>query len=568
MKMLTKLFALTGSLALLWPASADVYTYRTVVKTGDTAPGTIGGTFTEFGTPSINALGQVAFTGKTSAVLGNSGMWMKSGNAPGSLHMLVGTNYPVPGQPAEVRFGDFEFSFYHPVLTDAGNVGIAAPVKGLFQDQVNGIFRRIDGTLSTVALPGDPAPGIGGATFGSLSNLVNMNEGNLMAFKATIAGQNVNDSNNEVLYMHWFGGLNLLKREGLPVPGVPGATFGGTNTFYVQIGNNGRVAFNSQLNINGESVTSHWTGWPGALTLIAKGGDETPIDNLYYTNYQPSLSGGANAANGYAFVNPYGQNAPGLWYYNTQTQTTTDIAYLGQIMGIGVYNALDSQSLCTSADGTSTYRAGFVGPGIDDDENSAFFRRTPGQPTSMLAREGDAPYGYWAGVEFDDHLSVFSPIATIIDDANRAYFKARVRGLGVNDTNNEGFWAVDEDGEVHFVIRRGQWITLEDGVSRQVLSFYVSTSTAMHAGRRPGVNNNGDIAMRVHFTDGTSAIVVAELPKCIGDFNNDGQIGVPDLLILLASWGQCMHCDEDLTGDDTVGVPDLLQLLALWGPCP
>ena len=56
----------------------------------------------------------------------------------------------------------------------------------------------------------------------------------------------------------------------------------------------------------------------------------------------------------------------------------------------------------------------------------------------------------------------------------------------------------------------------------------------------------------------------------IGDLNNDGSVGVPDILILLAFWGPCGPvCLRDLDGDGNVGVSDLLILLANWGgPCP
>lgn len=59
---------------------------------------------------------------------------------------------------------------------------------------------------------------------------------------------------------------------------------------------------------------------------------------------------------------------------------------------------------------------------------------------------------------------------------------------------------------------------------------------------------------------------------CLGsrlaDLNNDGAVGVPDLLLLLSAWGRCPDCGDcaaDLTGDCTVGVGDLLELLANWG---
>ncbi len=46
-----------------------------------------------------------------------------------------------------------------------------------------------------------------------------------------------------------------------------------------------------------------------------------------------------------------------------------------------------------------------------------------------------------------------------------------------------------------------------------------------------------------------------------------GIVDVPDLLTLLALWGQGVDtpCDFDRGG---IAVPDLLELLANWGPCP
>ncbi len=58
---------------------------------------------------------------------------------------------------------------------------------------------------------------------------------------------------------------------------------------------------------------------------------------------------------------------------------------------------------------------------------------------------------------------------------------------------------------------------------------------------------------------------------CLADLDCDGDVGVPDLLILLGSWGPCpappAPCDADLDCDGSVGVSDLLILLGEWGPC-
>jgi choice-of-anchor B domain-containing protein len=61
-----------------------------------------------------------------------------------------------------------------------------------------------------------------------------------------------------------------------------------------------------------------------------------------------------------------------------------------------------------------------------------------------------------------------------------------------------------------------------------------------------------------------------ELPgPCLGDFNNDGIISTPDLLLFLGDFGCLSGCSTDLNGDDVVTTQDLLIFLGLFGQfCP
>jgi len=66
-------------------------------------------------------------------------------------------------------------------------------------------------------------------------------------------------------------------------------------------------------------------------------------------------------------------------------------------------------------------------------------------------------------------------------------------------------------------------------------------------------------------------ILAGEIPPdaCLPDLNDDGTVGVSDLLALLSQWGTCdKPCSGDFDDDDVVGVSDLLTLLGEWGPCP
>lgn len=49
-----------------------------------------------------------------------------------------------------------------------------------------------------------------------------------------------------------------------------------------------------------------------------------------------------------------------------------------------------------------------------------------------------------------------------------------------------------------------------------------------------------------------------------GDINGDGLVGVDDLLMMIAAYGDCPGCPEDINGDGVVNVDDILDLLIAW----
>ena len=56
--------------------------------------------------------------------------------------------------------------------------------------------------------------------------------------------------------------------------------------------------------------------------------------------------------------------------------------------------------------------------------------------------------------------------------------------------------------------------------------------------------------------------------QCIGDLDNDGEVGISDLLAVIEAWGACGGCNADLNGDNVVNVTDLLSVVEAWGYCP
>ena len=80
------------------------------------------------------------------------------------------------------------------------------------------------------------------------------------------------------------------------------------------------------------------------------------------------------------------------------------------------------------------------------------------------------------------------------------------------------------------------------------------------------------------FNEATKRAVIAQpvpdgvdlvsFDRCPADLDGDGNVGILDLLFLLAAWGSDPGGPPDFDGDGAVGILDLLTLLANWGPCP
>ena len=73
--------------------------------------------------------------------------------------------------------------------------------------------------------------------------------------------------------------------------------------------------------------------------------------------------------------------------------------------------------------------------------------------------------------------------------------------------------------------------------------------------------------------EGTGQLVIdgpgepCSTPPCPGDIDQDGSVGVSDLLTVVAMWGESGGIG-DVDGNGTVGVGDVLAIVEVWGECP
>lgn len=548
---------------------AQQYGLRLVAQTGDAAPGSFGGQFTWLGWPTLNASGQVAFAAGTDGAIADTGMWRSVFADPQQCELIIGEDYPVPGSPPEVRFGKFDPSFHHPLLNDSGNVGFSAPLTNL-ADPATGLFRMVNGNIQRVAVQGDVAPGTAGtATFKSVSNLPAFNASNSLAFSAVLTGPGVTRANDFAHFAHWFGGVQMFVREGNAVPDMPGSTFSIGPTTQPTLEDTGAIGF--AAGTAGATVTPWglWRGWPGALEALALAGEATPVGGVFADEGGPfefwSLSPGVGTIAFAADVVLPVASQFGIW--GVSGGVLNDYAVTDHPGPLGTYESLQPSTPQVAADGTAVFWAGFHGGSVNTD--SAIIRSPLGGPATVMVREGDPAEGFGPGVVFDDMSAWFSS-RPMINDAHQILLEAEVRGPGIGDNNNRGLWVIDSDGTLHSLLREGQLLAIGGQGPRQVLTWVVSYGISENGGRRPGINDRGDVAIRIVFTDDTGAVVVAQRPDpCAADLNSDGFVDAADLAILLGDWGSTGPVGEgaDVDWDGDTDGADLGALLGAWGAC-
>ncbi len=554
-------------------AAAGTYSLRLVTKTGQAAPSTFGGTFTTFGRVSLNASGQIAFGAYTTGPLADSGFWMTEFDVPQSIELVVGEDFPVPGAIDRV-FGEFHPSYYAPHLTDAGDLGFSAPLDA--EDDNTAIFRMIGGTIELLARPGDPAPLFGpGVTYKSLGNLIAFNDTALLTTTCTLEGPGVhvgNDTGFVVTSSSELGAADLVPvlREDDAAPGLPGTSIGATLASLPLIANDGQVALDVSLNGASATTSSRWRGWPGALECVVKGGDPSPIGGTFEAN-APFFWSLGMSADGVGFgmtVQLPAGDLMGLWH--AEDGTIEPIALEGQASPIGDFVQLSHTNgdafRAIASDGSTAFMAKSA---AIETKDSALFRGGPNQIPELLLREGDSALGYGPTVVHDDFFDLFGSEAVAISDAGWIVVSCAVRGPGITDANDRGVWAFDDEGTKHLVAREGMLVSLGGGIWKTVETIQANLFGGANCGRRSSVNDRGDVALILTFTDGSEAVVVAQPPEaCLADRNGDGLVDAVDLSLLLGGWGPGpVGSGGDIDRDGDTDANDLALLLGAWGTC-
>jgi FG-GAP repeat len=82
----------------------------------------------------------------------------------------------------------------------------------------------------------------------------------------------------------------------------------------------------------------------------------------------------------------------------------------------------------------------------------------------------------------------------------------------------------------------------------------------------PSLDCDGDLLLDACQPD-TNGNGVPNACDCAADLNGDGVVGAPDLVFVLAEWGNFGQGPADLSGDMRVDAQDVAILLSAWGLC-
>jgi hypothetical protein len=268
--------------------------------------------------------------------------------APGHIALVERMGNHAPGTPSGVNFGWF---FGSHGFNNAGQMAIEGPLAGNV-DETNdeGLWTNVSGSLELVAREGSQAVGTpAGVNYGTFTNSgwPVLNDTGQIAFITEIAGEGVDDSNDEGIWSGLTGDLTLVARTGDPAPETPsGVNF--SDLEYPALNSSGQIAFRGDLTGSGVDATNDKGLWAtdrtGAVQLIARSGEELEVapgdfrtlDDLNFSTASGNSDGrpsGFNNLGEMVFWASFTDGSEGVFLSNAVAQLPGDFNNNGAVDG-------------------------------------------------------------------------------------------------------------------------------------------------------------------------------------------------------------------------------------------
>jgi hypothetical protein len=508
--------------------------------------------------PAINNAGRVAFAATTtvSGATAYQGVWS---DAAGTLSAVARSDSQAPGTSPGTNFATSS----SPILNDAGRTSFVATLDAPLATNT-GIWSQDASGLTIVARKGSPAPGAGAGVNFAFLFTPNFNDAGRTAFPAELVGAGVTAANDMGIWAEKAGGLTLMVRTGSAAPGTPaGVVYDQLPIASVRLNSAGQIAFRGFL--TGPGVTQNvnrigiWAERPTGLELVAREG--SPVPGIAGANFallnDPSFN-----RNGHTAFVALMTGVPGPSNAAILSEAGGSLAVAarrgaaapGTAPGV-TFNAFTSPML--NGEGQLAFSAILAGAGVTAANDTGFWSNGSGS-FSLIAREAAQAPGADTG-----HL--FSAFANpVFNSAGQLAFSATLSGTGVTGSNDNGIWAQGLDGNLRLVAREGSPLQVSPGVNRTIAGLSLAGGVNTEDGRRSGFNDLGEVAFLATFTDGTSGIFVSDVARAAaGDFDGDGDFDGADFLTWqrgLGRVGTGLPNNGDANADGNVNAADL----AVW----
>ena len=518
-------------------SSADDGVLRTVALTGQPAPGiegdvAYGGFFPNGKYFALNNSGEVLFNaGVAGSGVGDSnssGLWIKDRTGASRLIARAGDMAPGIGNSNVFSSNDsLHLTLGKSRLNSSGHFVLSAAIAGPGVDSTNdqGIWVDRSGKgLELLVQEGSLAPGTDASSrFGGLGFLTKIADDGAIIFSAGLTGPTVDGTNSFGL---WRGRneneLELIFRSGQPAPDVLGATISRpVGIAGISVNNRGQLALRGRLSGNGVSEDNDLAIWSedssGSLSIVAREGDSAAgiNDGIFDTLSSPTLNGKGHTAFA-ATLTGAGidtTNDRGIWKEANGNPLTlvarTGEAAPGVDSGV-VFSFIGSQGGFSGIAepvlnklGQTAFHGFLVGSGIDSTNSSGIWSEGIGNGLSLVARAGESAPGTSDGVVFS---SIQATTGLSLNNRGQTAFTAHLQGPDIDETNNLGIWAQDRFGKLKLIVRKGDWIDIDDGsgVDLRQIRTIIMASGKFENSPPTGFNDQGQVLFRAQFTDFTT----------------------------------------------------------------
>jgi|GEM_PF-2277047 len=375
----------------------------------------------------------------------------------------------------------------------------------------------------------DQAPGLPqGVTYLGLAGSPVLDPAGILHFTAALSGPNITTSNDRAVYVAPVASsAQLLFSEGAPISSLGNRPIGFFNDLNSTPTSFGPLrVFTASLGTPG--VPAVLAGMP--LTAIATREGSLPTDpSVRYSEFLPGPSIGRGAE--FAFTATLMGNrvdSTNNWAIVTSSQRV--VARAGQqAPGLpqGTNYLRFSTPLLYSSSNHVLFHASLQGPNIGDLNRSALFAG-PADAIGLIVRSGTQAPSCPQGVLIGTFSDQFNSDPIYINPRGDIVLRTQLRGPSVTPSNDFALFAYSAAHGLQLIAREGDSIRLA-GETRTIQTLIVPervgsvSQTNGLDGRRTILNPHGECFFAVRCTDGTEALLKAQVnePPCPADFNGD-----------------------------------------------